>query len=1004
MPERRVTPWGNTTPEALTIQPMEVSLWGRRGVVVMRCMLRWGAVGLSLVLAIGALVVPAAARLRPEDPEYQGLMEYEQEIRARIQLNASGRRGATPLAIPDIFGAGSVLNVSNVVMKVTNNGVIGNPFTNVSSDPSCQWPGVSGIEYMNFCGLAMGAVNPLATDPDAIRRVSYLQEWRPATLDPVDRIYRCYDGIVNGARFVNDDNDHDPLTGEPRIDEDFLDGHDNDGDGLIDEDYAAIGQQMYTCVIRDDTPEAVAAAAAERHVPLGGAVHRGVECWQSAWAYSIPGFTDFDVVNWHFFNRAGHELDSVSIGFRVDFDAGPIDRPNYFTDDLDLNMYPFGHFMIETKDTDLRKQAKGTHPPVHDVNPDSALCPRMLVTVQGFSLADAGGDVARTPGVASFMLIDHTIDPTGGNGPHKVGFRAFRSFPAGQPYVQGGNPTIDQQRFELMTGNQNISSDPSNPAMLGFIDQPGGEQKADYSAWASIGPWLHWPDGGELDCTFAIGVRPGTVKLAQGYAADYLKIATQVRTDPVTGEPIFAVTSGQDLVAKYPSLDNALAAQLAFEGSYEQRPDWPRLTDFPGRETAIKAPPGQTLTMPPDCRRTDPVFVNDRAYSWFDFDCDYCTGAYSSQLGGLFHHTWLAESPPPNPNTNLAVTYNYTDNPDRRFPPAGDRQITVAWDNLSEVTPDPKTNWFDFRGYKVWKVSDWTRPVGATGPAEDDWTLLAQYRWFNYAPNNKVLVNGQPVCPKVYIPQKGDSELVCLTFGDLWDLQSGDIIHPDPSVPCVKYPHCEVDSGLVLGSSAQKEGRIHYQVGRYHYIDHQVKNGFLYFYSVTAFDSTGQGTNHVELDGRRSAVEAEGVTPQSAANAESKVWVVPNPYRGLANIQARPSAWDLTPNASDPTGTHIDFLGLPDGPWTIKVFTLAGDLVVTINSTDAVNASTRSSPVIDSHGQPHANVNRQQDTPDDGQARWNLISRNGQDVVSGIYLFSVSSKRGMERGKFVVIR
>ena len=193
-------------------------------------------------------------------------------------------------------------------------------------------------------------------------------------------------------------------------------------------------------------------------------------------------------------------------------------------------------------------------------------------------------------------------------------------------------------------------------------------------------------------------------------------------------------------------------------------------------------------------------------------------------------------------------------------------------------------------------------------------------------------------------------------------------------------------------------------MGRYHYIDHQVKNGFLYFYSVTAFDSTGQGTNHVELDGRRSAVEAEGVTPQSAANAESKVWVVPNPYRGLANIQARPSAWDLTPNASDPTGTHIDFLGLPDGPWTIKVFTLAGDLVVTINSTDAVNASTRSSPVIDSHGQPHANVNRQQDTPDDGQARWNLISRNGQDVVSGIYLFSVSSKRGMERGKFVVIR
>jgi hypothetical protein len=210
-----------------------------------------------------------------------------------------------------------------------------------------------------------------------------------------------------------------------------------------------------------------------------------------------------------------------------------------------------------------------------------------------------------------------------------------------------------------------------------------------------------------------------------------------------------------------------------------------------------------------------------------------------------------------------------------------------------------------------------------------------------------------------------------------------------------------VDSALQLGSSALKLGRTRYPVGRYHYTDHNVKNGFLYFYSVTAFDSTGGG---VELNGRRSAVEAEGVTPQSAANVSSKVWVVPNPYRGVKNIQERPSAWDLTPNASDPTGTHVDFLGLPDGQWSIKIFTLAGDLVQTLNSTDAVDASVRSATVIDSRGQSHTNVTRQQDTPGDGQARWNLISRNGQDVVSGIYLFTVASKRGTERGKFVIIR
>src|SRR5262249_41916796 len=444
-------------------------------------------------------------------------------------------------------------------------------------------------------------------------------------------------------------------------------------------------------------------------------------------------------------------------------------------------------------------------------------------------------------------------------------------------------------------------------------------------------------------------------------------------------------------------------AQLGFEGAYESRA-LPPLPDFPGRETPLKAPPGQVLSNQ-GCFARDPVSrpVFDNRYTWFDFDCDYCTGAYSTTFGGLFHHTWLAESPPPSPNTNLGVTYNYSDNPHRHFPAAGDGQVTLAWDNLSENTPDPKTAWFDFRSYRIWKVSNWTRPVGSTGPAEDDWTLLAEYRLFNYADDNRRLENGSLQCPKVYIPQRADSVRICLQRGDLWNVQSGDVIHPDPSVLCVGYPNCLIDSAFSVGTST-REGRIRYPVGRYRYVDRQVKNGFLYFYSITGADSTGFGRGRVELAGRRSAVEPEGVVPQSSTTAGKSVWVVPNPYRGVRAIRNRPSAWDLTPNATDPTGTHIDFLGLPAGKWTIKIYTLSGDLVATLTSDDAVDASTRSSTVIDSHGDSHPNVTRQQDTPADGEARWNLISRNGQDVVSGIYLFAVQSSRGTERGKFIIIR
>ena len=147
--------------------------------------------------------------------------------------------------------------------------------------------------------------------------------------------------------------------------------------------------------------------------------------------------------------------------------------------------------------------------------------------------------------------------------------------------------------------------------------------------------------------------------------------------------------------------------------------------------------------------------------------------------------------------------------------------------------------------------------------------------------------------------------------------------------------------------------------------------------------------------------------------------MVPNPYRGYADISRRPSAWDLTPNATDPTGTHLDFMGLPPAPWTVRIYTVSGDLVQVLRSGDSVNESVRGpatvknpnfnpalpeDPVQNPKTITVAGFNRQADTPNDGQARWNLISRNGQDVVSGVYMFVVESGQGQQRGKFVVIR
>ena len=74
------------------------------------------------------------------------------------------------------------------------------------------------------------------------------------------------------------------------------------------------------------------------------------------------------------------------------------------------------------------------------------------------------------------------------------------------------------------------------------------------------------------------------------------------------------------------------------------------------------------------------------------------------------------------------------------------------------------------------------------------------------------------------------------------------------------------------------------------------------------------------------------------------------------------------------------FNNLPQAHNTIRIFTVAGDLIQTLE---------------------HDGYNQV------GQVSWNLVSRNGQEIVSGIYLYSVQSDRaGFDdfRGRFVVIR
>ena len=178
-----------------------------------------------------------------------------------------------------------------------------------------------------------------------------------------------------------------------------------------------------------------------------------------------------------------------------------------------------------------------------------------------------------------------------------------------------------------------------------------------------------------------------------------------------------------------------------------------------------------------------------------------------------------------------------------------------------------------------------------------------------------------------------------------------------------------------LAPSGTADGLPRYPVGRYRVTDETTLDGFDYQYVVTSVIRNrppgAPPSQWTEAESPFTAVFDAKVVPHAAAQgASGRVWVVPNPYRGRA-------AWERPPVPGDVFTRHVDFLGLPRARAVIRIYTVAGDLVQTL---------------------------AHDGTGGDGQQPWNLISRNGQDVESGIYLFTVDSPLGHQVGKFVVIR
>ena len=579
---------------------------------------------------------------------------------------------------------------------------------------------------------------------------------------------------------------------------------------------------------------------------------------------------------------------------------------------------------------------------------------------------DDDGDEGASEGYIGLMFLGAQV--SGGSGvPAFVSLRNFRMFSGTASYDQGGDPSNDEERYAILSGTAPKSLP---PVPEGALRSPQiAKKKDDYRIVVSAGPFnLEIGDSLRFQSALVVG---------RGY---------------------------EGMIA------NAEQAQLTFDGVYVNCDEDP-LTGVDKRETRVCGPaePGTPPLRVNPCDSLcdfapplEPCYVQipNEGCVYVNADCEQerFTGQPTGVLGDECLVHWLIGTAPPPPRMRLHATEN---------------RVDIMWDNFSEVTPDLRFSVIDFESYRVWRADNWTRPFGTdvfTGPGAGLWMLMSEFD----LPRNNIGsdVGLESIRYKPSIPQEA------VDFYDEWFAQHPTLEPPDlpgfseaevdtakalakgttyyryvdpPLVvggatggPCPPTRVCEPlvrSDGSVVSARCNSDGVCQESQPAPH-------SGQHYFYGVTATDHKmtydddidawvilGPGlagdpsSNFVYLNPPTNALE-----PQRFSSAADEIYVVPNP--------ATPESmepWTLRPNDDDPTGVKVEFHHLPQARGTVTVYSLAGDMVIEL-------------PFDGTSG--------------NGSLAWDLLSRNGQEITSGVYMFAVEADGGFERfvGRFVVIR
>jgi len=212
---------------------------------------------------------------------------------------------------------------------------------------------------------------------------------------------------------------------------------------------------MFSRIFTDNQPSAT--QIYPQHQPLELFVR------EESYQFSNADYDDFVGVTFLITNVGNKTIQNAYLGMFADGDVGYRTRPAFWQDDATAFQpdIPVDH---------------GSH------------------GVQPYDFAywyDLNGDQGQATGYAGIVILDHPTDPTGASAPTQVGVSSFAVFSGTQSYEDGGDPTNDFERYELMSSHQ--------------IDGPGSVAR-DYRVMVSAGPFASIAPGQTVKFSIALVV------------------------------------------------------------------------------------------------------------------------------------------------------------------------------------------------------------------------------------------------------------------------------------------------------------------------------------------------------------------------------------------------------------------------------------------------------------------------------------------------------------------